>query len=184
MSLLLEGQQTDRILFRRVQHTDYNQWLPFFQDPITFLHWVEPRKSPEDACEKWIQKQLHRYENNLGGMNALIERQSGDLLGYCGLLVQSVDGVEELEVGYSLLPRFWKNGYASEAAIKCRNYAFERNLSGSLISIISVTNEPSKRVAHNNGMKCEKTTTYRDNKVDIFRITGMEWEQLSAFGQI
>jgi [ribosomal protein S5]-alanine N-acetyltransferase len=170
MNYLLHGQQTSRLNFRSVLESDYNVWLKFFQDPNTSLHWVEEKESAEDACKNWYQKQFWRYANNMGGMNALIEKTSGLLVGHCGLLVQTVDGTTELEIGYSLLPEFWGKGYALEAATKCKNYAFENGLTESLISIISLTNTPSQKVALNNGMTIEKETTYKGNQVFIFRI--------------
>jgi ribosomal-protein-alanine N-acetyltransferase len=169
MNYLLHGQQTSRLNFRSVLDSDYDAWLKFFQDPNTALHWVEEKESAEDACKNWYKKQAWRYENNMGGMNALIEKSSGRLIGHCGLLVQTADEITELEIGYSLLPEFWGMGYASEAAIKCKNFAFEHKLTKSLISIISLTNTPSQKVALKNGMIIDKETIYKGNKVFIFR---------------
>ncbi len=95
------------------------------------------------------------------------------MIGHCGLLIQTVDQVQELEVGYSLLPEFWNNGYATEAAKKCLEYAFANELSESVISIISITNLPSEKVALKNGMTISQQTTYHGNKVNIFRINKM-----------
>lgn len=103
-------------------------------------------------------------------MNALTLKASGQLVGICGLLVQTVDGIEELEIGYSILPKFWLQGYAFEAAQKCKHFAFEKGFSDSLISIIHVDNVPSQKVALKNGMFLDKTTIYRDNPVHIFRV--------------
>jgi RimJ/RimL family protein N-acetyltransferase len=88
----------------------------------------------------------------------------------CGLLVQEVDGINELEIGYSLHPAFWRKGYATEAAQKCRDFAFENNFAESLISIVHVENQQSAKVALRNGMKPEKTTIYKEIPVNIFRI--------------
>ncbi|MBT8183639.1 MAG: GNAT family N-acetyltransferase, partial [Eudoraea sp.] len=96
------------------------------------------------------------------------------LIGQCGLLVQSVDGIEELEIGYSILPEYWRNGYATEAAILCRDHAFNHQFSESLISIIHEDNLPSKKVARNNGMRMDKKTRYKNNPVEIFRINRSE----------
>lgn len=170
MNYLLHGQQTTRLNFRSVLESDYDDWIKFFEDPRASVHWIEEQESAAIACKNWYQKQFWRYSNNMGGMNALIEKSSGRLIGHCGLLVQTVDGRPELEIGYSLLPEFWGMGYASEAAIRCKNFAFENNLAESLISIISLTNLPSQKVAIKNGMIIEKETIYKENKVFIFRI--------------
>ena len=170
VNYLLSNQQSDRLLFRPIQLTDCNAWLKFFTDPQTSLYWVSENQTPEMACGKWYEKQFYRYEHNLGGMNALIEKSSGALIGHAGLLVQEVDGKEELEIAYSLLPQFWNRGYAIEAAQKCKTFAFENSFSESLISIISLPNLPSQKVAIRNGMTIERETTYRNIPVYIFRI--------------
>lgn len=173
---LLINQETSRILFRKIDIMDFNLWLEFFKDPTSFEHWHEDRKEPEIECSNWYKKQFNRYANSQGGMNALIEKATGKLIGHCGLLVQTVDGITELEVGYSLLPDFRNRGFATEAAIKCRDFAFENKLTESLISIISLTNAPSVNVALKNGMHAEKQTVYNQNEVTIFRIYNDVWE--------
>ena len=176
MKYLLDQEETNRLYFRLVDLSDFNSWLTFFKDPASFAHWVGERKSPEVECTEWYAKQFNRYKSDLGGMNALVEKATGKLIGYAGLLVQYVDDQEELEVAYSLLSDFRNKGYATETATKCRDYAFENNFAESLISIISITNTPSANVAGKNSMKLEKQTIYHENKVNIFRIQKTEWK--------
>ncbi|MCW5909870.1 MAG: GNAT family N-acetyltransferase [Cyclobacteriaceae bacterium] len=170
MRYLLHSRQTERLLFRAIDENDFSQWLKFFEDPRAHQYWVEEQDIPLRECEKWYAKQRLRYEQGRGGMNALIEKSGGRLVGHAGLLVQEVDGVEELEIAYSLLPEFWNKGYAIEAARKCKELAFENNFSSSLISIISESNLPSQKVAAKNGLIIDKRTIYHGNPVYIFRI--------------
>ena len=170
MKYLLDGQETERLSFTKIEEHHFDSWLEFFKDPTSFAYWVCELQAPEIECQNWYKKQFHRYTNDLGGMNALIEKKTASLIGHAGLLVQQVDQITELEIGYSLLPEFRNKGYATEAAKKCKEFAFHHNLSPSLISIISVANVPSANVALKNGMKIEKETTYHGNQVNIFRI--------------
>ena len=178
MKYLLNDQETERLLFRRVKWSDFDTWLEFHKNPITSQYWISEVESPEIECKKWYEKQFNRYEKNLGGMNALIEKQTGKLIGHSGLLIQQVDNISELEVAYSLLPEFWNKGYATEAAKKCRDFAFENYFSDSLISIISLTNKPSENVALKNGMSIEKVSEYHGNKVNIYRIFKSGWNKI------
>jgi len=179
MKFLLDREETARMHFRIIERFDFGSWLPFFQEPESFRHWNMNFQSPEAECQQWYDKQFGRYDQDKGGMNALIEKSTGNLIGHCGLLVQNIDNRVELEIGYSLLPAYWNKGYATEAATKCRDVSFERNYSPYLISFISLTNTPSARVAEKNGMTIEEQTVYNDNLVNIFRITMKQWKSIS-----
>lgn len=168
---LLEGQESNRLQFRRLVEKDFDKWLPFYKNPKSTKYWDGIPKNPKQACKEQFHKIFERYEKELGGMNALILKNTNTLVGICGLLVQTVDKNEELEIGYSVLPEYWRNGYAFEAAQKCKNFAFEENFASSLISIIHIDNIPSQKVALKNGMGLDKSTIYKTNPVHIYRIT-------------
>jgi ribosomal-protein-alanine N-acetyltransferase len=171
MRYLLTGEETKRLRFRLLEESDFDAWLPLFSTPeaIQFLG-LAGIPTPEKRCRKWFETVQNRYENNLGGMNVLIDKQTETLIGQCGLLVQEVDGIRELEIGYSVLPCFWGNGYATEAARKCKEFAFANQFSGSLISIVHIQNIRSVHVAQKNGMILDKQTIFKDMPVNIFRI--------------
>lgn len=171
MSLyLLENQTSERLEFRRFTPSDFDYWMPFYENPLSTKYWDGLPADPLVACKEQFARIFERYEMQLGGMNALVLKETNQLVGMCGLLVQNVDEVEELEIGYSVLPQFWLQGFAFEAAQKCKDFAFEKSFANSLISIIHVDNTPSRKVAVKNGMYLDKTTSYKDNPVHIFRV--------------
>lgn len=176
MRYVLNGQETQRLKLRLLTRNDFEIWLKLFQEKeIAAMLGFEKIPSPEMQCEEWFKIQERRYGNNLGGMNVLIDKKTDRLVGQCGLLVQEIDKKTELEIGYSILSDFRNKGYASEAARKCRDFAFENNFSDSLISIIHVDNIRSEKVALKNGMHRTKSTVYKDMPVNIFRIRKEEW---------
>jgi ribosomal-protein-alanine N-acetyltransferase len=99
----------------------------------------------------------------------LREKGSGALVSYCGLLVQTLDGLPELAIGYSLLPPQGGRGYATEAALTCQAFTRTHHEAQSVLSIISLTSVASQQVALNVGMPVEKVTWYAANEVSIFR---------------
>jgi RimJ/RimL family protein N-acetyltransferase len=177
--LLLFGQQTGRLYFRKLDSEDFDTWLRFCEDPDSLRYFAFSETDPADVkCQQWFDKIAWRYENSKGGMNALIDKESGRFVGQCGLLVQTVDEQEELEIGYSLMPESRGLGYALEAAAKCRDHAFQNELADSLISIIHPDNIASQNVALKNGMKLSKQTVYSGMPVNIYRIMKAEWKQI------
>ncbi len=170
MDFLLDGQESERLLFRRIKRSDFDTWLPFHQNSRTSQYWDGLPQNPKLACAQDFDRTFFRYENQLGGKMALISKKTEEFIGLSGLLVQEVDGFKELEIAYSLLPKYWKQGYAIEAASQCKLYAIANKLALSVISIIHVANIPSQKVALKNGMKLDTTTDYLGNPVHIYRI--------------
>lgn len=179
MKYLLAGESTARLKFRHVKDQDFTPWMSLFEaeNAARFVG-LGHLETPEECCKAWFEKGKARYSNDLGGMNALVEKTSNSLIGQAGLLIQEVDGSTVMEIGYSMLPQYWNKGYATEAAIKCRDFAFGQNYAEELISIIHTENEGSMKVARNNGMKLWKNTEYKGTAVHIFRITKKEWVAL------
>jgi RimJ/RimL family protein N-acetyltransferase len=166
----LIDQKSERLIYRTITESDFNTWMSFYDDPDS-MRYIQPgiTGSNEEKCRAWFDRLKWRTENNLGTMNALIEKESGHLVGQCGLLIQTIDGVEELEIGYSILPTFRNKGYASEAAQKCKHFAFANYFSDSVISCILIGNTHSEKVALNNGMTLDKITQDKGETIQVFR---------------
>ncbi len=175
-----DGLETTRLITRFVVPEDAALWIEYFDDPVNCTFIPNTNMLPnEERAKEWIGYVLKRYAENRLGMQALIHKDTGELIGMCGLMIQEVSGSSETEVGYHLLRRHWGKGYASEAAQKFRDYGFENNMADSIVSIIHPLNFLSKNVAMRNGMSLsEKGGNWRGMEVDVFRITLPEWEKL------
>lgn len=173
MKYLLAGHQTQRLKFRLLNENDFGTWKEMFQvkNVGKFLN-MDEQLTPHQMCEIWFEKSFQRYIDKSGGMNVMIDKKTNQFIGQCGLLIQTIENEQRLEIGYSILPEFWGKGYATEAAIKCKNYAFENKLANSLISMVHFENIGSKKVALNNGMSLEQ----RMDDYHIFSIDKQDWE--------
>ncbi len=172
--MILEGLTSERLYFRGLTKDDHQNFMPFFKDPEA-MKYYHLNERPEVICENWISRQQDRYEKDGFGLCVLCDKENDIVVGQCGLLKQFVDGKEELEVGYGLLPSQWGKGYATESARRCIKYAFDNNWSESVISIIDINNESSKHVALRNAMRLIKKTSFKGYPVNIFSTDNKNW---------
>lgn len=111
-----------------------------------------PAPKTREQAEAWIAWNQRNYAEHGYGL-WIIETHEGDFVGDCGLTWQAVNGVEKLEVGYHVAPRWQGQGLASEAAAACRDFAREHLQARELIAIIHPDNRVSERVAEKIGMQ-------------------------------
>jgi RimJ/RimL family protein N-acetyltransferase len=165
-----DGIITPRLYTRFLVPDDIKIWKPFFDDQecIQYFPWVGNDTS-EERSKQWIERQLARYKEKRYGLQALIHKDTKEFIGQCGLLVQNIDGKNELEVGYHVFKKYWGQGYAPEAARAFFDYGFKNKQAKSIISIIDIRNIKSQRVADKNGLKREKQIKWMDMDVFVYR---------------
>ena len=143
--------ETERLYLRRLEQSDYFDLCKMLQDEEV-MYAYEHAFSDEEVHE-WLDRQLKRYEEYGFGLWAVILKETGELIGQCGLTMQECKGKQVLEIGYLFQKDYWHKGYATEAAVACKQYAFETLKAKEVFSIIRDNNIPSQNVAKRNGMK-------------------------------
>ncbi len=138
-----------------MKQSDFADICEILQDRKT-MYAYEHEFSDEEA-QDWLNKQLDRYKNDGFGLWAVILKSSGEFVGQCGITWQDIGGENVPEIGYLFKRKHWHNGYAAEAAIGCKNYAFNSLGLDKMYSIIRDNNYASQRVAGRNGMTVVKT---------------------------
>ena len=121
MSHVLE---TARLRLREVTHADLDFLAKLHADPEGMRYF--PKLLSRDESVEWIDRQLRRYATNGHGMWLVEERATNRPVGRMGLAMQEVDGVWEPEIGYMIDKAFWRQGFATEAALAVRGLAFDR----------------------------------------------------------
>ena len=118
-----------------------------FSDGVQTKKWVTT----------WLHNCLERYQTWGFGPYAVVEKNSQDVIGYCGLFFfPDIGGHTEVEIGYRLAKSAWGKGYATEAARIVCDHAFTTLGIKRLIALIDPSNVASIRVAEKIGMKYEK----------------------------
>ena len=147
--------QTHRLILRELTQNDFAALCSIMQDEQTMYAYNGAFTDAE--VHAWLDKQLTRYETDGLGLLAVELKETGEVIGQCGLTMQPWNGRQVLEVGYLFRRDQWHKGYASEAAKGCMDYAFQTLHAPEVCSIIRDTNAASISVAKRNGMLAEET---------------------------
>lgn len=155
--------ETERLVLRLPRLDDGPAAAEYLGDPEVMRFLGGQTVPPENASavvEKWIQ----RWETDGVGPFVLERRKDGSFVGRSGILVwddrrwthstfAEAGEHAQPELGWTLVRRFWRNGYATEAARAARDWArTERGLTG-LISVVNPANVASQRVAERLGAR-------------------------------
>ena len=169
--------ETKRLILREYTPDDFAALYEILSDPETMAHYPAP--FDEARTRRWIDWNLENYAQYGFGLWAVALKETGEFIGDCGLTLQNIDGEMLPEIGYHIHRKYWRRGFAKEAARAVRDWAFLHTAYDALYSYMKYSNEGSWRTAMANGMK--KVKEYPDPKNEIsyaFSITREEWEKL------
>jgi ribosomal-protein-alanine N-acetyltransferase len=137
--------RTERLTIRELTLDDVDPLLEILGDPIAMEHYPAPKTRLE--TESWIRWALDSYASNGFGLWAVERAGDGVFLGDCGPMLQPVEGQLVPEIGYHIVRREWGRGYATEAALACREIVLGRLGFDRVVSIVAPENLASRRVA-------------------------------------
>jgi len=157
--------ETERLVLRVPRLEDARAFDAFWQDE-EMSRFVGGAKTPEEV-DRTMERTVRHWEWFGIGNFTVEHRDDGVILGRVGFLVWNPQTWEnghrvqleepyETELGWKLGREHWGKGYATEAAIACRDWALgERGLTR-VISLIALENTPSIRVAERIGETFER----------------------------
>jgi [ribosomal protein S5]-alanine N-acetyltransferase len=161
-SFLPSALETTRLRLRPLEMTDADALNAIQSDPHHMRFYPHPFSIQESR--EWIEKMHERYERDGFALLAVVDRETGEFLGNVGPVVQRVDDVDEVELGWSITPTRARQGIATEAAFACRDWVFATLPIDHVISLILPDNSPSRGVAENLGMTVWKQVRWGNLK--------------------
>ena len=147
MSTILK---TERLFLREMDRNDYDALYRVLADSTIMQHY--PYTFDESRVRDWIKRNLNRYQENRFGLWAVCLKDTGEMIGDCGLTLQNINGEMLPEIGYHIRRDCQRKGYAKEAAKAVRDWAFRNTDYPALYSYCKYTNIPSLRTAESIGM--------------------------------
>ena len=150
--------QTERLFLREMNADDYDALYQVLADSDIMQHY--PYTFDEKRVRGWIERNAERYKTFGFGLWAVCLKETGEMIGDCGLTMQNIGGVIKPEIGYHIRADKQRNGYAKEAAIAVRDWTFENTPFQEIFSYMKYTNEPSARTAMSYG--CRQVNEFND----------------------
>lgn len=141
--------QTARLDARPIGAHDVDAMLAVYGDETVVRYVADGKPLDRPRCEHWVEVTLRNYATRGYGMVALVERATGSIVGFCGLVHPAGQVVPEIK--YALRRDCWGKGFATEAAVGLLGHARQLGLS-EVIATTDPENEPSHRVLLKAGM--------------------------------
>lgn len=158
--------ETERLILRQFTTDDAGFILKLLNEP-SWIQNIGDRhiRTLDDACAYIVNGPVKSYEKNGFGLWAIVLKETNEAIGMCGLIKR--DTLEDVDIGYALLPKFWSKGYAVEAARATKDYAKHAVGLKRLVAIVDPANEGSIRVIEKIGLRYEKMIRLSDDDIDL-----------------
>ncbi len=160
--------QTKRLIIREVNPDDIDYLTELMSHEKAMRYF--PKLYSRKECLQMIEKMMFNYKVQGHGVWLLEDKELKKPVGRLGLVMQSVERKAEPEIGYILHPDHWHKGYATEAGVAVRNYAFDQLNYPHVISLIRPINLPSQAVATRLGMKISRKVHFFNYEHLVFKI--------------
>ena len=170
--------ETDRLVLREWRLDDFDQFAEMMADPKV-MRFLAGDGNPMPRFGAWraFTDMVGHWTLRGFGMFAVIEKASGVLVGRVG--PWEPEGWPEFEIGWTLRSDYWGRGYATEAAVRCVDYAFSELRRDRFVSLISPGNAPSIKVAERLGERLEREISLPHspgNPVLQYGLNKIDWQ--------
>jgi RimJ/RimL family protein N-acetyltransferase len=146
--------ETARLILRPFEERDRAAMRALWADPVMTADLGGVRDA-EGADAIVARHEGYRISHDGLGFWVTERRGDGAIIGYCGLKpgAEGTPIAGELEIGWSLAPGFWGQGYASEAARAGLDWGWRHRAALRIVAITSRRNAASRKVMERIGMR-------------------------------
>jgi len=158
--------ETERLIIRPTTIEDARFILELMNTPKWLANIGDRNVKTEAAALTYINEKMKPQLERLGYSNYTISRKDDNIkIGTCGLYDR--EGLEGIDIGFSLLPEYEKQGYAFEASQKIRDAAFNDFGIESICAITTKENIPSQRLLEKLGLLLVGTKTLPNDDEEL-----------------
>ncbi len=169
--------ETDRLVLRPMSDSDYKSLQEVLSDPETMKYYAAPYD--EAGVQKWIDWCKASQAKRGFSLWSVILKETGQMIGDCGVSMQIIDDEMRPEIGYHLNKKYHHQGIGKEMTQAVRDYFFTHFNDNEVYSYMDKDNLPSYKTAEANGMTYLHNYITKDGEeCRVYRITRSEWENI------
>ncbi|MDR3644528.1 MAG: GNAT family N-acetyltransferase [Clostridia bacterium] len=146
--------ETERLYLRELVIDDKKELERVLSDPESMKFSLNPFS--EEKVESWISWNIENYRKYNHGLWAVILKEGNIFIGDCGITMQNIGDETVPEIGFHIIKDYCNRGFATEAALACKEYAFDVLKYPKIFSYCTVRNIPSQKIAEKIGMQVYK----------------------------
>lgn len=167
--------ETERLILREYRQTDFEKLYEILSDQETMKYYIKPYD--EIGTQRWIDWCINSYKDNKFGLWAIELKDENVFIGDCGISLQNIDNEILPEVGYHINKKYWRNGYAKEAAKAVLEWGFQNTSYNEFYSYMNYQNIGSYKTAESIGMVKVKEYSDEFEKLFVYKITRNDYKK-------
>lgn len=160
--------ETARLRLRWFEQSDLDPLAAIHADPEVNRYVGGPTRWSGRGASERLAEYLAEYRQHGFSKWAVVLKETGELLGRCGPVVESIDGVAEVELGCTLGRRYWGAGFATEAMSAALEHCFQTIRQTRIVSLVDPANVASKRLMARVGMTLEREVDWHAGRYQLF----------------
>ena len=163
--------ETERLILREFRESDLDGMFELDSDPEVHRYLGNKPVKTKEESQRIIASALKQYKERGIGRWAVIEKSSGEFVGWSGLKLNTeynMNGFTKYyDVGYRLIKRYWGKGFATESGKAAVNYAFNVLKLPELYATTEIGNQASHNALLKIGLHYVEDFYFEEEKLKL-----------------
>ena len=153
--------ETDRLHIRPFIESDVGAFAPIVADPEVMRYVADGRTQSYEEAKEYVEGCMAKQVDLGYSRYAVVLKESMELIGFCGY----IDFNGDLDFGWRLERRSWRNGYGTEAAEAVLRYGLEVLKFPLIVAVAYPANVASTRIMQKIGMDFDGYRSFNGKSV-------------------
>ncbi len=165
--------ETERLIINKITPEDL-PWLIEMRAPEAVNRYLGgPKLQSAEALAARLPFYVQCHEKFGFGFCTMTMKSTGEKIGTSGL--QPLEDTGEIEVGYNLSEKYWRQGFGYECAMAWLQYGFEVAGLDRIVAVAHPDNTGSWRIMEKCGMKYERSERHYGFECVLYAISRGEF---------